>query len=452
VNKLNIDRLDLIQPVKVENEGTKSQQQAEGNSGFLNELTTATEKAASKTESNVVEIPKEDEEKNIFRVNLQQGLEGLLGASLKLSKTQAQVESNEVKPDDLMSILQTNTLEELGQLLNVKIDEDELTNGPLTLDKILSSLGIQKEEFQKTIKQLTEDDAKAQDIWELLASLDQNAYSFIQKIVSSINGGKAPELPKAQTSATEITKNQTSELLQVLKVVALVSQKTDMTVKQEYLTYQAKEILNVIAEKAGQQAEQSKTSKLTLPKLQSTQDMNIKTNLEAATNNQASTVQPLTKEIISNHTISLALPDNKAGQAVTFVKEFQSIIERMQISKNMAGTKLLIKLYPENLGSIRVELSQKDGLLTARFLASTAIGKELLESQIQQLKQGLVNQHIQLDRIDVAQALSEPARNEKGQQQFQQQSFKQQTNDEQQQPEEKEERSSFEDFLMEMEV
>lgn len=442
MNTLNIDRLDLIQPVKVENEGTKPQQQSERNSGFLNELTTATEKTASKTESNVVEIPKEDEEKNTFRVNLQQGLEGLLGASLKLSKTQAQVESNEVKPDDLMPILQTNTLEELGQLLNVKIDEDELTNGPLTLDKILSSLGIQKEEFQKTIKQLTEDDAKAQDIWDLLTSLDQNAYSFIQKIVSSINGGKAPELPKAQTS----------ELLKVLKVVALVSQKTDMTVKQEYLTYQAKEILNAIAEKAGQQAEQSKTSKLTLPKLQNTQDMNIKTNLEAAANNQASTVQPLTKEITSNHTISIALPDNKAGQAETFVKEFQSIIERMQISKNMAGTKLLIKLYPENLGSIRVELSQKDGLLTARFLASTAIGKDMLESQIQQLKQGLVNQHIQLDRIDVAQALSEPARNEKGQQQFQQQSFKQQTNDDQQQPEDKEERSSFEDFLMEMEV
>lgn len=440
MNTLNIDRLDLIQPVKVENEGTKPQQQAERNSGFLNELTTATEKTASKTESNVVEIPKEDEEKNTFRVNLQQGLEGLLGASLKLSKTQAQVESNEVKPDELMPILQTNTLEELGQLLNVKVDE--LTNGPLTLDKILSSLGIQKEEFQKTIKQLTEDDAKAQDIWDFLASLDQNAYSFIQKIVSSINGGKATELPKAQTS----------ELLQVLKVVVLVSQKTDMTVKQEYLTYQAKEILNVIAEKAGQQAEQSKTSKLTLPKLQNTQDMNIKTNLEAAANNQASTVQPLTKEITSNHTISIALPDNKAGQAETFVKEFQSIIERMQISKNMAGTKLLIKLYPENLGSIRVELSQKDGLLTARFLASTAIGKDMLESQIQQLKQGLVNQHIQLDRIDVAQALSEPARNEKGQQQFQQQSFKQQTNDDQQQPEEKEERSSFEDFLMEMEV
>lgn len=440
MNTLNIDRLDLIQPVKVENEGTKPQQQAERNSGFLNELTTATEKTASKTESNVVEIPKEDEEKNTFRVNLQQGLEGLLGASLKLSKTQAQVESNEVKPDELMPILQTNTLEELSQLLNVKVDE--LTNGPLTLDKILSSLGIQKEEFQKTIKQLTEDDAKAQDIWDFLASLDQNAYSFIQKIVSSINGGKATELPKAQTS----------ELLQVLKVVVLVSQKTDMTVKQEYLTYQAKEILNVIAEKAGQQAEQSKTSKLTLPKLQNTQDMNIKTNLEAAANNQASTVQPLTKEITSNHTISIALPDNKAGQAETFVKEFQSIIERMQISKNMAGTKLLIKLYPENLGSIRVELSQKDGLLTARFLASTAIGKDMLESQIQQLKQGLVNQHIQLDRIDVAQALSEPARNEKGQQQFQQQSFKQQTNDDQQQPEEKEERSSFEDFLMEMEV
>lgn len=450
---MNIERIDLMQPVKVESEGTNSQQQAEGNSGFLNELTSATEKATSKVEiSNAIEIPRENEEKSTFRVNLQQGLEGLLGASLKLSKTQAIVESNEEKTEDLMPILQTTTLEELGQLLNLKIDEDKLTNGPLTLDKILSSLGIQEEEFQKTVKQLTDDDAKAQDIWDLLALIDQNAYSFIQKIVSSINGGKTAELSKSQTSAPELTKTQASELLQVLKIVELVAQKTDMTVKHEYLTYQAKELLNVITEKVSPQVEQSKASKLIVPKLQNLQDMNIKMNLESATSNVASAVQPLPKEIASNHTISLALPDNKAGQAETFVKEFQLIIERMQISKNMTGTKLLIKLYPENLGSIRVELSQKDGLLTARFLASTAIGKDMLESQMQQLKQGLVNQHIQLDRIDVAQALSEPARNEKGQQQFQQQSFKQQANDDQQQPEEKEERSSFEDFLMEMEV
>ena len=85
-------------------------------------------------------------------------------------------------------------------------------------------------------------------------------------------------------------------------------------------------------------------------------------------------------------------------------------------------------------------------------MASSPIGKEMLESQFQQLKQGLANQNIQLDRIDVAQALNETNRHEKGQQQFQQ-AFKQHTDDQQKQKkDDQEEESNFNDFLMELGV
>lgn len=128
-------------------------------------------------------------------------------------------------------------------------------------------------------------------------------------------------------------------------------------------------------------------------------------------------------------------------------------MNRSQFSNNAAGTKLLIKLYPENLGSIRVELMQKDGVMTARFLASTAVGKQMLESQLQQLKQGLVNQNIQLDRIDVSQALTETNRNERDHQQSFQHSFKQQSQEQhKEQKDDDDEKVSFNDILMDLEV
>ncbi|MFP3499343.1 flagellar hook-length control protein FliK, partial [Pseudomonas sp. SIMBA_059] len=70
-----------------------------------------------------------------------------------------------------------------------------------------------------------------------------------------------------------------------------------------------------------------------------------------------------------------------------------------------------MKLYPENLGSIRIEIFQKDGVLSARLLASTSQAKELLDSQVHQLKTAFAQQNIQMDRIDIAQSLQETDRN-----------------------------------------
>ena len=80
--------------------------------------------------------------------------------------------------------------------------------------------------------------------------------------------------------------------------------------------------------------------------------------------------------------------------------------------------KLLLKLFPENLGQIRIELIQKDGVLTARLLASTSLGKELLDSNFNQLKTGFVAQNIQMDRIDIAQSLQDANRNARDQNLF----------------------------------
>nr|WP_285842043.1 flagellar hook-length control protein FliK [Ureibacillus chungkukjangi] len=131
----------------------------------------------------------------------------------------------------------------------------------------------------------------------------------------------------------------------------------------------------------------------------------------------------------------------------------QNLLNRSQISSTPGMTKLLLKLYPENLGSIRIEIMQQDGVLSARLLTTTAMGKELLDSQLNQLKNAFANANIQMDRIDIAQSLQETDRN-KDQNQFGQQ-FKQQSKQqehEQDDHEEESEKLSFSDYLINEEV
>ena len=66
--------------------------------------------------------------------------------------------------------------------------------------------------------------------------------------------------------------------------------------------------------------------------------------------------------------------------------------------------KLLIKLNPEHLGSLRIELIQKDGMMTAKILATSAQAKDMLEKQIHGLKQAFNGQNIQIEKIEVSQA------------------------------------------------
>lgn len=93
-----------------------------------------------------------------------------------------------------------------------------------------------------------------------------------------------------------------------------------------------------------------------------------------------------------------------------FIKEFQNILARSQFGSGKEGMKLLIKLYPEHLGSLRIELLQKDNMLIARIIASSGAAKDVLESQVQSLKQSFLSQNIQIEKIEISQQLQQSER------------------------------------------
>lgn len=81
----------------------------------------------------------------------------------------------------------------------------------------------------------------------------------------------------------------------------------------------------------------------------------------------------------------------------------EMITERMQLSKNGDETNIRIKLSPENLGQLDIRLTTSDGKVTAHIVTATVGAKELIESQLHQLRHTLVQQGIQLDEVEVVQ-------------------------------------------------
>jgi flagellar hook-length control protein FliK len=63
--------------------------------------------------------------------------------------------------------------------------------------------------------------------------------------------------------------------------------------------------------------------------------------------------------------------------------------------------KLNIRLTPEHLGTLNIELISKNGELSAKIMTSSLGAKEMMESHIHLLKNNLSTSHIQLDRVVV---------------------------------------------------
>jgi flagellar hook-length control protein FliK len=60
-------------------------------------------------------------------------------------------------------------------------------------------------------------------------------------------------------------------------------------------------------------------------------------------------------------------------------------------------------LAPKHLGKVDVKVTIQDGQVTAEFLTSTPLGKDLLETHVQALRSALETQGLQVGKIDISQ-------------------------------------------------
>lgn len=91
----------------------------------------------------------------------------------------------------------------------------------------------------------------------------------------------------------------------------------------------------------------------------------------------------------------------KDMQASKVMKQIQELLVKASFHQNASQTKLVLKLFPERLGSIQIELVQRNHETVARIIASSSQTKDLLDTQLGSLKQTLMNQQVQMDKVEV---------------------------------------------------
>lgn len=342
---------------------------------------------------------------------------------------------------DLLSLLDVESIEDAQNLLQ----KDELLVDSNDLHQLLNKLLSKLEDLQEKPDQ-------KQDVWEILANVMEQPQNLVDSILLTLNGQASNKVPSPV---------EAKQAVELLKVVQLIGNKSDLTFKQETTLFDLKQTLETLKENlTNLSLTQSRNStpvtkafiqqvimNQSVTKVMSTEVVTESKETTSVNQGQTTTVQTKVE------TVSMTLPTQKSAQSEEFLKELQKVMNRVQFGQAAGANRLVIKLYPEQLGTIRIELIQKDGILTAKMLASTALGKELLDTHSGQLRQGLANQNIQIEKLEITQALQDAAKQEKNQG-FQDSTFKQHRQQDQQEEDSDvtDTQTTFQEFLSEIEV
>jgi len=77
------------------------------------------------------------------------------------------------------------------------------------------------------------------------------------------------------------------------------------------------------------------------------------------------------------------------------------ITEYMRIEANPDLTEMELQLQPEALGTVKIHMTAKEGVITAQFTTENESVKAVIEAQAVQLKENLNNQGIKVEAVEV---------------------------------------------------
>lgn len=383
---------------------------------------------------------------------------GKFGAVLASMTTNAPM-SNEVKTasggimDAIAELLDMTSMEEVMAFLqeNGEVGFLEVMDGHFIVqdDELMALLetvfpGLEQMEMPG------EESLYAIDMKDLLVQLE----TLAPALLAYVEGEGGTE------QLAELSNDSLLKLFAVMQMVAIEAPKTDLIGKQEQQLQSLQEMLKSLGAllQENNAPKQTETRPVSLPFMEVITPVTLSESANGSTqqfkDQSAETTGQAAHTMTAAVKVDGATPVNEAQQnsrAEQLMKELQNVFKRANFGQTGGTNRISIKLYPEHLGQLRIELMQTNGILTARILASNVLGKEMLESQLHQLRQAFLQQNIQVERIDISQMLTETPQHER------EQAFKEQLKQQQEEmtdqhsTEKEEEPMTFSEYMIELE-
>ncbi|WP_214482685.1 flagellar hook-length control protein FliK [Bacillus sp. SM2101] len=432
--------VQLLQPVSVSQKKAKDNflDTTPNDSGFKEKLSGA---MSSKDQGNSTNVTKEDQDKG---VNVNGNNNSVVQHNEKAHVAQ------EMKEQDIDYIN-----EQLDQLLAA--DVSELSNEELLLliDNMANNLTI-RQDLLLTLQgqgKLSEDILTA---IERVANSLKNDGTVSQQLLM-----KVVENLKNLTNQLQGASGRNNDSLSTLKQLlnSLVNASSEMVKEQNKTSNHdvktngrqqffigADNRLNIELTKGNSTVPASQNNNLLLS------GMTLKQPIEAITQPVVNVDIPQGQmDKIQQFVLFVGQPDKGANQE-QFIKDFQNILAKGNLSFLNGNKTLQIKLFPEHLGSLRIELQQTEAGMLARIITSSTAAKELIESQLFNLKQSFQAQNIQVDKLVISDQLEQQFMRFLNRDQNDQQRQNQSEQDDQNDNQANDEPLSFEEVLLNLQV
>ncbi|MGP9041186.1 flagellar hook-length control protein FliK [Cytobacillus kochii] len=324
--------------------------------------------------------------------------------------------------DDLLSLLGVLEWEDLPEEWQPFMYID-LRDEPLVVEQASQLLNIEEEEMELIFTHIQSLLTNQADISTDLQKTEARE-NFLSKLVSAVEGGRA------QTQTTDLI-TQNKAVFQTIKLVQMMNQQTEPSpFNQQQLAGLVKDIVKILENEAVVPIPQSISLKAQETQLRTQQLVNhsplsmtlinseqkqMETEVEIRAtiskgiedqNPDIKTVQVPTNPVAisKNDPLQLHIPQNgKPIPAEQLVKQFENTLSRAKFTTVNGIQKLSIQLTPEHLGTLKIEIVQKDQVMIARIIASTQAAKDAFESSAQTLRQAFHTQNINVDKIEIYQ-------------------------------------------------
>jgi flagellar hook-length control protein FliK len=343
-------------------------------------------------------------------------------------------------PVQSLSQEQTAILEDVVKILNMQGLSDLEGGQAFGRDILLGDESVQTHPFlQKLLNTEESDDGSLE---KLLSSLKEEGVLKEDELESDqtqLFALHVPELLNIVQALMKLDEKQfetidlkaASNVLKLAKIQELLSAYKDMGSDQAGFQKELKDLLTSIAGKLQQMLESKKAVEKTgsgFVRGGDSKGLDILKGIYTRISGEVNQNQPTPEKKVGNSNgaaingqgnmniqmtkleqFVLTVEKNGPGQTVNqeqFIKAFENILNKAQFSNSNGIQKLFLKLNPENLGSLRIEIIQKDAMLTARIIATTSQAKDLLDNNLQGLKHAFSGQNIQIEKLEISQAMN----------------------------------------------
>lgn len=181
----------------------------------------------------------------------------------------------------------------------------------------------------------------------------------------------------------------------------------------EKMFAEAPEVTEEVQETSGQMQEaegDQNTLRFTAPKPEATENARTETTMPKETPRQESAGNDSESPFMGN-----SYQTSSAEQAVQVHAEevrsafsfadtqqiMDQILDYMKVSVKPEMTSLEMQLHPESLGTLHIQITNREGALTAQFIAQNESVRAALESQVMELKENLEQQGVKVEAVEV---------------------------------------------------